>query len=192
LSDGGWSDSDGDGILDKEGLRAEFTIIYPASDSTRQALALAAADMITPLGIDVNVEGKSWDDITTLKHNNVIVFGWGSHDATEVFNLYHSSMRGVDWYNTGYYANEQVDSYLDLAMGAPSEEEAIAFWQSAQWDGSDAGFTTKGDAAWAWLVNLNHTYFASDCLDIGNPQVEPHGHGWPITANIASWKWTCS
>lgn len=192
LTDGGWSDNDGDGILDKEGLRAEFTIIYPASDSTRQSLALAAADMITPLGIQVNVEGKSWDDITTLKHSNVILFGWGSHDATEVFNLYHSSMRGVDWYNTGYYASEQVDSYLDLAMGAPSEEEAIAFWQSAQWDGSDAGFTTKGDAAWAWLVNLNHTYFASDCLDIGNPQVEPHGHGWPITANIASWKWTCS
>jgi peptide/nickel transport system substrate-binding protein len=53
------------------------------------------------------------------------------------------------------------------------------------------GFTTPGDAAWAWLVNLDHTYFVSNCLDIGQSQVEPHGHGWPITANITAWKWTC-
>ena len=48
-----------------------------------------------------------------------------------------------------------------------------------------------GDTAWAWMVNLEHTYFVSTCLDIGQSQMEPHGHGWPITANIHEWKWTC-
>ena len=191
LTDGGWADSDGDGIVEKEGVKAEFTIIYPASDSTRQALGLAAADMIKTAGIQANVEGKSWEEIETQMHSNVIVFGWGSHDQTEIYNLYHSSMRGVDYYNTGYYANPAIDNYLDLAMGAASEEEAIAFWKNAQWDLQQEGFTTKGDAAWAWMVNLDHTYFVSECLDIGTPQVEPHGHGWPITANIAQWQWTC-
>jgi peptide/nickel transport system substrate-binding protein len=62
----------------------------------------------------------------------------------------------------------------------------------AQWDSDQQqGFTAKGDAAWAWLVNLDHTYFVNECLDIGQPQVEPHGHGWPITAGIADWTWTC-
>ncbi len=191
LADGGWADSDGDGIVEKDGTKAEFTLIYPASDSTRQALALSAADMVKPIGIQIDVEGKSWDEIETLMYSNAILFGWGSHDQTEMWNLYHSAMRGVDYYNTGYYANEQVDTYLDLAMGATSEEEAIAFWQAAQLDEDGNGFTTQGDAAWAWLVNLDHTYFVSDCLDIGQPQIEPHGHGWPITANIVSWQWTC-
>lgn len=191
LADGGWADSDGDSIVEKDGAKAEFTLIYPASDSTRQALALSVADMIRPIGIQVNVEGKSWDEIETLMHSNTILFGWGSHDQTEMWNLYHSSMRGVEYYNTGYYANEQVDSYLDLAMGAASEEEAIAFWQAAQLDENGTGFTTQGDAAWAWLVNLDHTYFVNDCLDIGQPQIEPHGHGWPITANIVDWQWIC-
>lgn len=191
LSDGGWADGDGDGIVEKDGIKAEFTIIYPASDSTRQALGLAAADMIKTAGIQANVEGKSWEEIETQMHSNVIVFGWGSHDQTEIYNLYHSSMRGVDYYNTGYYANPAIDNYLDLAMGAASEEEALAFWKNAQWDLQQEGFTTKGDAAWAWMVNLDHTYFVSECLDIGTPQVEPHGHGWPITANIAQWQWTC-
>jgi peptide/nickel transport system substrate-binding protein len=192
LADGGWTDTDGDGILDKDGLRAAFTIVYPASDSTRQALALAAADMIAPLGIDVTVEGKSWDEIDALKHAHVIVFGWGSHDQTEMYNLYHSRSAGTGYYNTGYYANAEIDTVLDLAMGAASQEEATIFWRMAQWDSDQQqGFTAKGDAAWAWLVNLDHTYFVNECLDIGQPQVEPHGHGWPITAGIADWTWTC-
>lgn len=91
LADGGWKDSDGDGIVDKAGVKAEFTIIYPASDSTRQALALSASEMIKTIGIQANVEGKSWDEIEPLMHSNVIVFGWGSHDQTEIYNLYHSS-----------------------------------------------------------------------------------------------------
>ena len=191
LTDGGWKDSDGDGIVEKANVKAEFNIVYPASDSTRQALALAATDMIKAMGIQANPEGKSWDEIQKLMYSNVIVFGWGSHDPTEVYNLYHSSMRGIDYYNTGYYANKAIDNYLDLAMGAASVEEANAFWKDAQWDLKKDGFTTKGDAAWAWMVNLDHTYFVSNCLDIGKSQVEPHGHGWPITANIAQWKWTC-
>ena len=190
LAEGGWADSDGDGILEKDGLKAEFTILYKADDSIRQALALATAEMLKPVGISVNVEGKSWDDIEPLMHSNVVVFGWGSHDQTEMYNLYHSQAAQGDYYNTGYYANQAIDSTLDLAMGAPSEAEAITYWQAAQWDG-DQGVTAKGDAAWAWLVNLDHTYFVDECLDIGQSQVEPHGHGWPITANIADWQWTC-
>jgi peptide/nickel transport system substrate-binding protein len=191
LTEGGWKDSDGDRIVDKNGLKAEFTILYPSNDSTRQALALSAAEMIKNIGIQANVEGKSWDEIKPRMHNNVILFGWGSHDQTEIYNLYHSSSAQGDFNNAGYYANQEIDKTLDLAMGAPSEEEAIAFWQAAQWEGQ-TGFTTKGDATWAWLVNLHHTYFVSECLDIGKPQVEPHGHGWPITSNIADWKWVCN
>ncbi len=191
LADGGWKDSNGDGIVEKNGLKAEFTILYPASDSTRQALALSASEMIKAVGIQANVEGKSWDEIKPLMHSNVILFGFGSHDQTEMYNLHHSTSAQGDFNNAGYYANPAIDKTLDLAMGAPSEAEAIAFWQAAQWDGQK-GFTAKGDAAWAWLVNLEHTYFVSNCLDIGKPQVEPHGHGWPITANISEWKWVCN
>ena len=172
-------------------MSAEFTILYKADDSIRQALALATAEMLEPIGIKATVEGKSLDDIEPLMHSNVVVFGWGSHDQTEMYNLYHSQAAQGDYYNAGYYANQSIDSKLDLAMGAPSEAEAIAYWKAAQWDG-DQGITTKGDAAWAWLVNLDHTYFVDDCLDIGQSQVEPHGHGWPITTNIADWEWTCS
>ena len=158
LSEGGWADSDGDGVVEKDGVKAEFTILYKADDSIRQALALSTAEMLEPIGIKANVEGKSWDDIEPLMHSNVVVFGWGSHDQTEMYNLYYSQAAQGDYYNTGYYANAAIDNTLDLAMGAPSEAEAITYWKAAQWDG-DQGVTTKGDAAWAWLVNLRSYLF---------------------------------
>ncbi len=190
LADGGWADADSDGVLDKDGLRAEFTLVYPAGDSTRQALALAVVDMVKPLGILIQPEGKSWDEIQTLMYSEAILFGWGSHDQTEMYNLYHSTMAGQGWYNTGFYSNATVDGYLDAALGAVSEADAIPYWKKAQWDGA-TGFAAQGDAAWAWLVNLNHVYFVSDCLNVGQQRVQPHGHGWPITANIVEWTWTC-
>ncbi|MGH8929861.1 MAG: ABC transporter substrate-binding protein [Egibacteraceae bacterium] len=191
LADGGWEDTDGDGILEKDGVPAAFTLLYPANDSTRQGLALAVSDMVRPIGIDITTEGRSFDEIEPLMHANAVLFGWGSHDQTEMYNLYHSSLAGFDFYNAGYFMDGQVDSYLDLAMGATDPAEANVFWRAAQLDEEGNGFTTPAEAGWAWLVNLDHTYFVDECLDVGNPQVEPHGHGYPITAGITSWQWTC-
>ncbi len=82
-----------------------------------------------------------------------------------------------------------MDKYFEQALAAKSEEEAIDYWQKAQWDGQQ-GFSAKGDAAWAWLVNIDHLYLVSEKLDIGEQKIQPHAHGWPITDNIVEWKWT--
>ncbi len=187
LDQGGWVKSE-DGILEKQGLKASFTLVYPASDQVRQALALAASDMVRPLGIEIKVEGKSWDEISTMMYSNAVLFGWGSYDPLEMYNLYSSKTAGIDWYNIGFYSNPTVDQYLDNALLATSEEEAIRQWKKAQWDGN-TGFSALGDAPWAWLVNLNHLYVVDKNLDIGNIKIQPHGHGWPVTDNIVEWKW---
>ncbi len=188
LADAGWIDTDADGIVEKNGLIASFSLIYPASDMTRQALALSVADMIKPLGIEIKAEGKSWDDIEQMMHSNAVLFGWGSYDPIEMYNLYHSSMAGFSWYNTGFYSNSLVDQYMVQALSATSEEEANIYWKKAQWDG-ETGFSALGDAPWAWLVNLGHLYLVDENLDIGEHKIQPHGHGWPITDNITEWKW---
>ncbi|KNY30148.1 ABC transporter substrate-binding protein [Pseudobacteroides cellulosolvens] len=188
LSNGGWKDSDNDGILDKGNIKAEFKLIYPSGDQTRQSLAIAVADKVKDIGIKINVEGKSWDDIKTQMYSNAIVFGWGSHDPIEMYNLYNSKYMGVDYFNSGHYSNPTVDDYLNKAIEATDETQAIEYWKKAQWDGK-TGFTTKGNAPWAWLVNLQHLYLVRDNLNIGKQKIHPHGHGWPLTDNIAEWVW---
>lgn len=188
LATNGWADTDKDGILEKNGLKAQFTLIYPSSDQTRQSLAIAVADMLKPLGISILAEGKSWGDIETMMYSNAVLFGWGSHDPLEMYNLYHSNTAGEGWYNTGYYANAVVDEYMNKALAATTEEEANEFWKRAQWDGI-TGFAAKGDAPWAWLVNLKHLYLINEKLEIGSQKIQPHGHGWPITDSIVEWRW---
>jgi peptide/nickel transport system substrate-binding protein len=191
LEEAGWIDSDGDGVREKDGVRATFPLLYPASDSLRQDLALSVADMVAPIGVEVTPQGESWDAIYARMHADAVLFGWGSLDPTEMYNLYSSTQAGVESWNPGFYANPDVDAELEAALAATDPDEANRHWRAAQYDGEGTGFGPSGDAAWAWLVNLDHTYFVDECLDIGEPRIEPHGHGWPITAGITGWQWSC-
>lgn len=188
LHEDGWEDIDGDGILEKDGLKASLTLLYPASDVSRQSLALAVADMLKPIGIEMKTEGKSWNDIQKLMHSHAVLFGFGSHDPLEMYHLHSSQFQGVAYYNPGFYHNEQVDHWLELAMQATSEEEANRYWQRAQWDGN-TGFAFKGDAPWAWLVNIDHLYLVTERLNMGSPKIQPHGHDWPLLDNVVEWRW---
>lgn len=190
LERAGWRESGPGGLRQKAGTAARFTLLYPAGDGVRQALALAAADMVRPLGARIDVAGKSWDEIGPLMHANAVLFGWGSHDPQEVANLHDAAQAGRGYYNAGYYDNPAVTRHLANAQQAPSFEASMPHWQQAQWDGQ-TGYGMRGDAAWAWLVNLQHVYFVNPCLDIGPRQVEPHGHGLPVAWNLEQWRWTC-
>ena len=190
LEAAGWTDADGDGIRERGDLAARFTLVYPASDGTRQALALGAAQQLEAVGIAATPSGRSWDEIRAMMHSNPVVFGWGAHDPLEIYNLHHSSKAGEGWLNPGFYENPAVDAHLDAAETAESVEASLPHWKAAQWDGS-TGFGARGDAAWAWMVNLEHTYWVSDCLDVGETRIHPHGHGFPITWNLEDWRWTC-
>ena len=189
LADAGWEDKNGDGVLEKGALKAEFTLHYLANDVIRQSLAIAVADMMKPLGIQINVKGGSWDIIGNKMHSEAVLMGWGSHNPYEMVNIYGSENAGIDYNNTGYYSNKTVDKYFEQALQANSEKEALEYWKKAQWDGT-TGLSGKGDAAWVWLVNIDHLYLMKDNLDIGKQRIHVHGHGWPATDNIADWKWT--
>ena len=64
LEAAGWAEGD-DGIREKDGARAEFTMLYPASDSVRQALAEDSKNQLAELGIEVTTEGVDWDTAYT-------------------------------------------------------------------------------------------------------------------------------
>lgn len=190
LDAAGWQWHD-DGLRYKDGQPARFRLSYPSSDTTRQLLAEVSAEMVRPLGIQMQPAGRHWDEIQReALHQDAILFGFGSHSPQEVYYLYHSQHAGNGFYNSGFYANPAVDVNLDAAQAASSIEQANHYWRAAQWDGT-TGYGVRGDSSWAWLVNLEHVYFANPCLDMGELGVAPHGHGWPITANLLEWRWTC-
>jgi peptide/nickel transport system substrate-binding protein len=188
LTDGGWVDVDNDGIIEKDGLKAEFTIIYSAGDSVRQGLAMAVSMQAKKLGISINVEGMSWDEIDKRMFRDPVLMGWGDQTPMESYLLYHSSNKGIDYYNPENYGNETVDKYVDEALRSTDVEVANELWKKAQWDGT-TGTSTLGDAPWVWLVNVDHLYYIKGGLEMGEQKIHPHGHAWPLISNLREWKW---
>jgi peptide/nickel transport system substrate-binding protein len=186
LSDGGWIDTDGDGIVEKNGLKAEFTLLYPANAQERQALAVSIAEEAKKIGINIKVEGASWDKIDTLAHSTPNVFGYGSLDPTDLYLKYYSKSYDPSNYNNIImYNNSIVDTYLRNAITSFDQNTANKYWQLAAWDG-ETGFSPKGDATWMWIATINYLYIMDEDLDIGTPKIQPHGAD--IFGNILEWK----
>ncbi len=186
LSEGGWTDTDGDGIVEKNELKAEFTLLYPANAQERQALAVSMGEEAKKLGINIKVEGKSWDEIYTLCYSTPNVWGYGSLDPTDIYLRYYSKSYDPSTQNNVImYNNSAVDSYLRTAITSPDQETANKNWQLAAWDGT-TGFSAKGDASWMWMATINYVYIMDEDLDIGAPKIQPHGAD--IFGSILEWK----
>ena len=187
LSDGGWKDEDNDGILEKDGTKASFKLLY-TSGNYRQEMGLQFQKVAREIGIEITLEERTWDTILEDIHKEAVLFGFGSGDPSELYNLYYSGAANtpVEWDNAGFYKNESVDSSIDKALNCDDEEEALKYWQQLQWDGT-TGASVKGDAPYCWLANANHVYIVSEGFDIGNPVVQPHGGR--IFDNVTEWSW---
>ncbi|RKJ39310.1 ABC transporter substrate-binding protein [Acutalibacter sp. 1XD8-33] len=190
LADAGWSDTDGDGIVEKDGLKAEFTCVYPSGDSVRQAVAMAAAQQVEAVGIKINVEGVSWDELARRMFSDAVMMGWGSSIPNETYYLYRSEGALLDdFYNPEGYQSETTDSYLRAAMEALTPEEANESWKKVQWDGT-TGTAMQGECPWVWIVNLDHVTYIREGLSIGEQPLHGHGHGLPLIQNLQEWAWT--
>lgn len=190
LDDAGWIDSDGDGIREKDGVRASFHLIYFAGDSARQAVGMSLSNQARDnLGIEIIVEGAGEDVCAQRMFSDPMMLAWGSSNPMTSYLLFHSSNAGrADWYNPEFYMNKTVDGYLDKALHSRTLEEAIPFWQKAQWDG-ETGTSMRGDAPYIFLLNKTHLYWTRDGLDIGRQQIHAHGDSWPLVVNLREWRW---
>ena len=185
LDEAGWVVGE-DGIREKDGVRAAFTLMYPASDSVRQMMAADTANQLKTLGIEVQIEGVGWDVAYGRALSEPLMWGWGAHTPMELYNMYHTVEGGMAEYSP--YANETVDKYMDEALAADSLEEAYELWKMAQWDG-ETGITQDGDIPWIWLANIDHLYWSRENLNVAEQKLHPHGHGWSVVNNVDQWTW---
>ena len=132
----------------------------------------------------MEVHGASYDDIVPRQYADPVLWGWGSNSPTELYNLSYSS----GWGNFSSYTSDVLDDYMDRALATPTVEESFDLWQDAQWNGSE-GIAPQGEATWAWLVNVDHLYFARQGLRVAEQKPHPHGHGWSLVNNVDQWWW---
>ncbi len=126
LAEVGWTDSDGDGIVDKDGQRLAFEMIYPSGSPTSDQVVAYMQDAWRAIGIEATpsaLDFATFVDILTTDHTfemALLGFGW---DAS----FLQASMFGCDQYEGGFnmvrYCNEEVDA-IDTEAKRTFDEDA--------------------------------------------------------------------
>ncbi|MDR2982756.1 MAG: ABC transporter substrate-binding protein [Puniceicoccales bacterium] len=187
LEEAGWVDTDGDGIREKDGVKCEFRITGRTDDLQRYNLAVALSENARQLGINIIAEALDWTTCQDIARNVPTCIGTGNYSYIDVYNALHSSFADIDIVslsNSGMYSNPTVDGYLDAMLAATSENEAIVLAKKAQYDGQTGA---NVDFPYLWLVNIDHSYFVRDGLNLGTQRIHPHGHGAPVIQNLNEW-----
>lgn len=133
LAEAGWQDSDGDGILDREGISCEFEILTRHGDPVRENGVVIIRENLRDVG--VRVKPRVLEHATTLD-----LIRSGEFDAylglfavnllVDPSPLLHS--RATDRYNHGHYANALVDSLLAAAQASPNRDITRPIWYRLQ------------------------------------------------------------
>ncbi len=140
----GWSDRDGDGVLDRAGRSLTLTISIPSTSAARRQIAVIAQEQWRRLGLRVEV--SALDFPVFIARRSAGDFDMDISSATQdpsPLGLVQSwSCAGVGGSNVGGYCNPRVDSLIARARFARTDPRPI-------WD--DVVATIEGDAPAAFL-----------------------------------------
>jgi peptide/nickel transport system substrate-binding protein len=186
LSNAGWVDTNNDGIVEKNGLKAEFDMLYPSNDQLRGDIALAVADAALEFGIKINTVGATWDEIFVRGKENACAWGGGRLHPQQLYDMYASAIINVGYHNLTHYSNPVTERYIDQALRASTQEEANKYWKLAQWD-RKTGFSGLGDVPIIWLARVDHLYFVNDKVNIGDQLLHIHGYEFGLFGNVTEW-----
>lgn len=117
LAEAGWTDSDGDGWLDKDGRRFEFSLITNHGNPMRALIQALVQDDLKKVGIKVNTAVYEWAVfLKNYIHNqqfDACVLGWFSPRSYDRYALWHSSQAEPPGLNYCSYKNSELDAMLE-------------------------------------------------------------------------------
>ncbi|MFC0431311.1 ABC transporter substrate-binding protein [Kutzneria buriramensis] len=173
LDQAGWL-AGADGIRSRGGVRAAFTVSYPAGDMERRAVAQAFAKQLRGVGIDVTATPDAGAGAAQ------IVDGGNPFDPDLAVR---QVLRTGGAANTTGYSNPGVDAALDSAHKATDPAARATAFRAAQ-------RAYIGDPSMVTLAFVTHTYAVHDNWSGSVAITEPSVHGpltWGPWWNLATW-----
>ena len=116
LKEAGWVDSDGDGLLDKDGTPFEFTVITNQGNTQRARTAEIIQRRLSEIGITMTIRTLEWatfiNEYIDKKKFEAVILGWTMGQDPDQFDIWHSGKTNFKELNFISYKNEEVDQLL--------------------------------------------------------------------------------
>ena len=131
LAEAGWTDTDGDGIVDKDGEPFSVDLLVPTDDPLRGEIGVVVQAQLQAIGLDVSIATYESmyirdlcveDDFADLALNQV---GWNDPDIL----LYYFTDQGRNYPN---YQNPEIEEKLMEARYIMDLEERTALYSEIQ------------------------------------------------------------
>ena len=121
LAEAGWKDTNGDGILEKNGEPFVFEIITNQGNEVRAKCAEIIQKRLAEVGIQVKIRILEWaafvNDFINKRRFDATILAWTIPMDPDIYDVWHSSKSGPDELNFVSYKNREVDDLLEKGRG---------------------------------------------------------------------------
>ncbi|MBI5640891.1 MAG: peptide-binding protein [Nitrospirae bacterium] len=127
LKEAGWLDTDGDGILEKDGRPFSFTILTNMGNNLRKNTATIIQWRLAKIGIRVEIKALEWstfvNEFIDKRRFEAVLLGWSIGLDPDQYDIWHSSKTKEKEFNFISYSNPEVDELLDKGRRTFALEE---------------------------------------------------------------------
>jgi len=136
LAEAGWKDTDGDGLLDKDGKPFTFEILTNQGNDERKKVAELIQSSLKEIGVGVEIRVIEWasflKEYIKKRRFDAIVLGWGIGIDPDQYEVWHSSKMGPDELNHISYANPEVDRLLEKGRSFCDKKDRLPYYRRFQ------------------------------------------------------------
>jgi len=136
LAEAGWKDTNGDGILEKDGQPFVFEIITNQGNDIRAKCAEIIQRHLAELGIKVKIRVLEWaafvNDFINKRRFDATILGWTIPLDPDIYDVWHSSKTGPQELNFISYKNEEVDKLIEKGRGTFDQQERKKYYDRIQ------------------------------------------------------------
>ena len=127
LKEAGWEDTDGDGILDKDGRPFRFTILTNMGNTLRMNTATIIQWKLAKIGIKVDIKVLEWstfvNEFIDKRRFEAVILGWQISPDPDQFDIWDSKKTKEKEFNFVSYSNPEVDALLERGRRTYNIEE---------------------------------------------------------------------
>ena len=127
LAEAGWKDTDGDGLLDKDGRPFAFELLVNQGNEVRGKCAEIIQRRLAEIGISVKIRVVEWaafvNDFINKRRFDATILGWTIPLDPDLYDVWHSSKTGPQELNFTSFKNEEVDRLLEKGRSTFDQQE---------------------------------------------------------------------
>lgn len=136
LNECGWSDTNGDGWIEKDNRVFEFTIVTNQGNEERIKTAQIIQSRLKSIGVRVKIKVVEWSvfisEFIEKRNFEAVLLGWALGREPDSFDIWHSSKTKEGEFNFINYRNDEVDNLLIEARRTFDQEKRKIYYHRVQ------------------------------------------------------------